>query len=168
MRTRAAVIAILMAVALVALAASLTAVETTSAPPPGKVRVTAFAKVSIFGSSGATTFTLGPNRAAAIIEALRALPSVPAPSCHENALIYELAVRNDGSRASSFVVNGWECESTVAKTERGQTTWLYDGKCALLRAVKAALPPHVAEGTRDAPCVRLRVTGASVRKGTVP
>ena len=127
-----------------------------TSPPPGDVRLTAFATVSISGSSGVTTITPSQAQAAEILRALDTLPGVPALSCHENALVYSLAIHLKGRRPSALAVNGWECASTVAEIEAGHTTWLYDKDCLLLDAVKAAIPPHEAEGTLESPCVTPR------------
>jgi hypothetical protein len=158
-RFRPAVVVILVTVATIAVAASIAGVQTETSAPSVKlrpastgVRVTGFTRVSIFGSSGATTISPSPPEAAAIMKALKKLPSATEAYCHENALLYRIAVRPTSSRAASFVVDGWQCESTVARVEGGKTKWLYDGGCALLRAVQASLPPHEAEGTRRAPC----------------
>ena len=124
-----------------------------SSRPPGNVRLTAFARVSIFGSSGVTRITPSPAQAAEILRALDTLPGVPALGCQENALVYGLAIDRKGRRPSSLTVNGWECASTVEEIEAGHTRWLYDRDCALLDAVKAAIPPHEAEGTLASPCV---------------
>lgn len=152
------------ALVLLTAAASLTAAEIKGSEPPRNttpgrldVRLTVYTKLSVtHGSSGATTFTPSPKRAAAIAETASSLPSAFGPSCHENLLLYKIAVRSGASHAGHYEVHGWQCDRTVLFTESGESRWVSDQSCELLRAVQAAIPPNVGKGTRDAPCVSTR------------
>lgn len=128
-------------------------VACNSQPPRQSIKLTGFSKVTIFGSSGSVTIAPGRTETASILSALESLPRVKPPSCHENALLYKLTVRQQEAGKSSYVVEGWECASVISEKKDGATTWLSDRHCSLLRAVKASLPKS-AGGTRAVQCVK--------------
>lgn len=118
------------------------------------LRLTGFAKVSIFSSSGPTTRSLDRHDTERVLSVLQGLPRVTKPSCNENALLYKLVATDQATGKTAYAVEGWQCASVVAETRGRATTWLSDRRCSLLEVVKASLPARKAAGTRTGQCVR--------------
>jgi len=120
------------------------------APAQGIVDVTGFSLVSLAsGSSGPVTVQLSSTRATGLRAVLNSLPLGPAVGCHEDPLLYEIAVRSTTGGASSFEANGYACGAMVLVTEHGRRkSPLHDAHCSLLHTVIDLLPAQMANGTR--------------------
>ena len=168
-RPRSAAVAIFLAVAVVAVGASVAAVATKRAPPRTEqpilgpeVQVTAFAKLDASGSFGPRIITLDSRQAVAVMKTLHGLKhqgEAPSPLiCSDDPVLYKIVVHPNGGHSTPYTVRAWRCETTVAEFVGGRRTITFnDSGCTLLRVVQRVLPPHEAEGTLTAPCVRHRV-----------
>jgi hypothetical protein len=113
------------------------------------VRLTGYRSVSLFGSSGAITVTLGQADFHDIQGLLSALPSGSRPHCEEPlGLVYRVTVERAPGFVRGTVISGYRCGGAVSVAIPGSgLSWRTDAECRLVRAVRR-LAPSRAEGTR--------------------
>ena len=129
------------------------------APLRDTVVLSAYSAVSVVITRPVSTYTvsLGPAQSRELVRQLDSLPLGPGASCHEGAVVYELAVKPPSGQGPVFQVTGQQCAAAVDVSVGGRPLHsLADRACALLDLVRRFAPVK-AIGTRsaEAGCARL-------------
>ena len=117
-------------------------------PNGDRARVTGFASLSIFRSSGPVVATLGPARSAQLVRAFDSLPLGEGPGCHEDQTLYEIEFWPADGPGPHYQVQGEGCEAVVFVSVGAKVLHpLSDSACSLRKLVQQLLPP-TAKATR--------------------
>ncbi len=121
-------------------------------PGGGVIEVTGYAQVSIMGSRGPVTVVVNKHQAASIRRAMAGLAVTSASFCAETSNAFSISfLAHQGARRPALVATEDDCPTpgVVSVTENGRAVAILKEDCALRAAVRAALPPGQAEGTRQ-------------------
>jgi hypothetical protein len=121
-------------------AAAVARTTTSTASTVTQATVTGYKSGSPeFSSSGPVTVVLRGTTAAHLDQVLNSLPKGGNMDCEENVLLYNITLTLTGSH-QPIAVAGYACVAAVQVTENGKETLRTDKGCALLAAVRKALP----------------------------
>jgi hypothetical protein len=109
-------------------------------PEGDRARVTGFAAVSIFRSSGPVVATLGPASSARLVRIFDSLPPGEGPGCHEDETLYEIEFWHAAGPGPHYQVQGDGCATEVLVSVGAKALHpLSDSACSLLKLVQQLL-----------------------------
>jgi hypothetical protein len=125
----------------------------TNDPEHNHSQVIGYRQVGLTGSEGPLVVNVTTREAAAIFEALENLPVTnQRGTCVEALKAFSIRVLPANGKTPTFTATEYDCPSPGTVTVRqGDEFRYFSEDCGLQNAVREALPPGRAEGTRHDP-----------------
>jgi hypothetical protein len=125
----------------------------TNEPSHNHIQVVGYRQVGLTGSEGPLVVNVTTREAAAILKALETLPVTnQRGSCLEALNAFSIRVLPANGMTPTVTATEYDCPSPGTVTVRqGDHFRYFSEDCGLQNAVREALPPGRAEGTRHDP-----------------